>query len=421
MRARLPWNSTDSDGSGRDWSDTLRERLGWLESPLATYYLILGTTVALVVIGLVMVLSASSITSYQRTGSAFSDFQNQAMFAVIGVVAAFVASRIPVRVYRRFAGLFFLVALLLQALVMVPGIGKEVLGNRNWIGFGSFTVQPSEIAKLAMIFIVAVVLTNRRSRLYDLRYSVLPTVVYVALLTLLIMAGKDLGTTMVVGMIYLGLLWTAGVKGRLFLGLGLAALVFLPIAVMTSGNRTSRIKSWMQGCADQTLDGCLQQVHGTYALADGGLWGLGPGGSREKWQWLPEAHNDFIFAIIGEELGLPGTLAILALYVVFAYACYRLIAQSDDMFVRVCTGGILTWVSFQAIVNIGSVIGALPIVGVPLPFVSSGGSALVMSLVAAGVLLSFARQDPRAREALAAKPRLVGRTLAVLPNRKAQS
>lgn len=418
MTARTPWRE---DTSQDVWGERLRRRLGWLESPLATYYLLLSSSAMLVIFGLVMVLSASSVSSYMKGGSVFSQFTNQLIFAVIGFVAAVIFSRLPTSFLKRTAFLVFLVAVVLQAAVMIPGVGVEVLGNRNWIQLPGFRLQPSEIGKIALILVVALILNNRRSQLYDFKKSVLPTVLYAGLLAALVMAGHDLGTTMVLGVIYLGMLWAAGAKASWFAWLGLGIAVLLPVAVMTSGNRTSRIDAWLGGCDNIEVAACYQKIHGMYALADGGLWGVGPGASREKWGWLPEAHNDFIFAIIGEELGLPGTLAILALYLVFAYACYRLIAQSDDMFVRVATAGIMMWVCFQAVVNIGSVLGLLPIVGVPLPLVSAGGSALVMTLVGVGILLSFARREPRAAQALRAKPRLVRRTMAVLPNRKGRS
>ena len=401
--------------------DSIGARLAWLESPLATYYLILSSALLLVGIGLVMVLSASSVTAYVSTGSAFSKFKNQAIYGVLGLIVAFVISRLPLRVIKGLAGVGFLGALALQALTLVPGIGKTVNGNTNWIGFGSFQMQPSELGKVALCLVCAVVLENRRHELYSFRRSVLPVVAYCAVFLFVVMLGGDLGTTMVIGAMAVGMLWTAGAKGIYFALLGIGAAIFLPLAVLFSGNRTERIRTWWAGCTDSAVAGCYQQIHGSYALADGGLWGLGPGASREKWQWLPEAHNDFIFAIIGEELGLPGTLAILALYLVLAFACYRLIAKSDSMFVRVATGGIMAWLCVQAVINIGSVIGLLPIIGVPLPLVSYGGTALVVTLMGVGLLLAFARSEPAAAHAFATKPRRLRRTVAIMPNRKDRS
>lgn len=403
---------------GEDWADRLRRRLAWLESPLSTYYLLIGSAGMLTVMGLIMVFSASSVTSYMATGSSLTQVRNQAIFAVFGIVAAVVASRLPQRVLRRVALPVFLVSLALQSLVLVPQFALKQGGNTNWIHVGSFSMQPSETGKIAIILMTALILSNRRAALYDWRRAAVPPLLFTALLVVFVMIGGDLGTTMVLGSMVVGMLWTGGLPRKLF-GFLLAAIALgLPLAVLTSSNRTARISAWWTGCAGGRLDACYQQIHGTYALADGGLWGLGPGASREKWAWLPEAQNDFIFSIIGEELGLPGTLAVIFLYVVFAYACYRLIAQSKDMYVRVATAGVMTWICVQAIINIGSVLGLLPIIGVPLPFVSQGGSALVVALAGVGLLISFARSEPAAHAALQERPRRAARAVAVVPRRK---
>lgn len=408
-------------GNRKSLVDSIGARLAWLESPLATYYLILASTMLLVTIGMIMVLSASSVTAYVNTGSAFSKFKAQAFYGVIGLGIAFIISRLPLRVIKGLSGLAFIVALGLQFLTLVPGIGKTVNGNTNWIGFGGFTMQPSELGKVALCLVSALVLENRRHEMYSFRRSVLPVCLYCGIFIGVIMIGGDLGTSLVIAAMAIGMLWTAGAKTIYFVLVGLAMTVLLPVAVMMSNNRTARIRTWLSGCDDATVDGCYQQVHGAFALADGGLWGLGPGASREKWQWLPEAHNDFIFAIIGEELGLPGTLAILALYLVFAYACYRVIAKSESTFIRVATGGIMAWMCVQALINIGSVIGLLPIIGVPLPLVSYGGTALVVTLMGVGLLLAFARQEPAAAAALSQSPRRARRSVAIVPQRKERS
>jgi len=202
----------------------------------------------------------------------------------------------------------------------------------------------------------------------------------------------------------------------LLAGAGSAALA--AAMVVTSANRMGRIKDWIGGGCVDTHGSCWQTTHGQYALADGGWWGVGLGASREKWSWLPAAHNDFIFAIIGEELGLPGTLVIIGLFGLLAFACYRLVLRSDDFFVRVATAGGMVWILTQAVINIGGVIGLLPVIGIPLPLVSSGGSALMATLFALGMLLSFARNEHGCREALAARPSVVRRSLAVMPMRR---
>jgi cell division protein FtsW len=371
----------------------------------------------LVVIGLVMVLSASSVTSYQATNSSFTVFFNQLRYAVVGVIGAWVASRLSLTTWKRLAVPMLVVAICLQSLVFVPSLGVRVNGNRNWIHFAGQQVQPSEFAKVALILFGAAVLTKKRRNLGKFMHVAVPLVFPAGgLLLLLVLGGGDLGTGLVLLAILAGMLFVAGVPARMFFLAGAGSAALAATLALTSANRMGRIHSWLAGCTDPTK--CFQTIHGQYALADGGWWGVGLGASREKWSWLPEAHNDFIFAIIGEELGLPGTLVIIALFGLLAFSCYRLVLRSDDFFVRVATGGVMVWVLVQAVINIGSVIGLLPVIGVPLPLVSSGGSALMATLFALGMLLSFARNEPGCREALAARPGVVRRSLAVMPTRR---
>jgi cell division protein FtsW len=384
---------------------------------VTTYYLLLGATTMLLIIGLVMVLSASSVTSYQATNSSFTVFFNQLRYAVVGVIGAFVASRLSLVTWKRVAVPVLAVAILLQSLVFVPSLGVRVNGNRNWIHIAGQQVQPSEFAKLALVLFGAAVLTRKRHNLDRYLHVAVPLVFPAgAVLLMLVLGGGDLGTSLVLLAILAGMLFVAGVPARMFLLVGSGSAALAATLAMTSPNRMGRIHSWLAGCVDPNR--CFQTIHGQYALADGGWWGVGLGASREKWSWLPEAHNDFIFAIIGEELGLPGTLAILALFGLLAFACYRLVLRSDDFFVRVATAGVMVWILAQAAINIGSVIGLLPVIGVPLPLVSSGGSALMATLFGLGMLLSFARNEPGCREALAARPGVVRRSLAVMPTRR---
>lgn len=385
-----------------------------MESPTAPYYLLLGATSLLTAFGLIMVLSASSVTSFQSSGSSYTVFMNQLTFAVIGVVVAFVASRLKVSWWKRLALPAYGVAVLAQILVFT-GLGVSRLGNQNWIAVGGVTAQPSEFGKLALILIASGILTLKRKRLLEARHVIIPLVPVTLLFLALVMLGHDLGTALVLLGIIAAIMFVSGIRMRFFAGAAVAAAAAVTVFVMTSGNRTGRIDAWLGTCVSSTTPGCWQKTHGTYALADGGWFGVGLGASREKWSWLPEAHNDFIFAVIGEELGLPGTITVLALYAAIAYACYRLIATSKDFFVRLATTGVMAWIILQAVVNIASVIGLLPIIGVPLPLVSSGGSALVMNLLGLGMVLSFARNEPECKAALAQRPKLVGRTRAVLP------
>ena len=419
--SQWPRSSAASDGTDPAAGSSIwRRALRWLErleSPVTTYYLLLGATTMLLIIGLVMVLSASSVTSYQATNSSFTVFFNQLRYAVVGVIGAFVASRLSLVTWKRVAVPVLAVAILLQSLVFVPSLGVRVNGNRNWIHIAGQQVQPSEFAKLALVLFGAAVLTRKRHNLDRYLHVAVPLVFPAgAVLLMLVLGGGDLGTSLVLLGILAGMLFVAGVPARMFLLVGSGSAALAATLAMTSPNRMGRIHSWLAGCVDPNR--CFQTIHGQYALADGGWWGVGLGASREKWSWLPEAHNDFIFAIIGEELGLPGTLAILALFGLLAFACYRLVLRSDDFFVRVATAGVMVWILAQAAINIGSVIGLLPVIGVPLPLVSSGGSALMATLFGLGMLLSFARNEPGCREALAARPGVVRRSLAVMPTRR---
>ncbi len=387
----------------------------WLRSPTAPYYLILVTASALVSIGLVMVLSASSVRAYAETGNSWGVFVEQLTFAGAGVVMAWVLSRLSVRWWKRLAVPALILGIALQALVFSP-LGGDFQGNRNWIFIGGRSVQPSEFAKLALVIFGAAVLARKRAVIGQLAHAVIPFIFPgAAVLIGLVIAGKDLGTAMILVAIAGGMLFVAGLPVRWFGVVGVLAAAGVAFLAAGSANRMQRIETWLgDTCTNPQVDGCFQKVHAEYALADGGWWGVGLGASREKWSLLPEPHNDFILAIIGEELGLPGSLLVLALFAILAYACFRIVAASDDPFVRLATSGIMIWLVAQACMNIGSVIGMLPIIGVPLPLVSSGGSALVAALMAIGVLLAMARTLPGCSAALAGRPSVLRRTLATV-------
>lgn len=393
--------------------------LGRLDSPVTSYYVLLSVSVVLVVIGLIMVLSASSVKSLveSHNGTPYLYFRKQLLFALLGSVVMLVASRVPVRIWKALALPILGVGVFCQVLVFSP-LGFGFQGNRNWIALGPMTLQPSEFAKIGIILVGAALLSAKRRSLGRLRHVLVPFVVPVAAVPLMLtLAGSDLGTAMVMMAIVAALLFAAGVPSRMF-AYGAAGLAAALVAlVVTSPNRLGRFDVWL-GKDTDPYGAARQPLHGRYALADGGWWGVGLGASREKWQWLPEAHNDFIFAILGEELGLPGTLVMLGLFCVFALVCYRVVLRTDDLFVRIATAGIMAWVVVQALINIGAVIGLLPVIGVPLPLVSYGGSSLMTTMLALGILLSFARSEPGCAEALSARPSVVRRTIAVLPGRR---
>jgi cell division protein FtsW len=382
-------------------------RLARWDTPATTYYVLQGAVLILVGLGLVMVLSSSSVESLQANRSPFAVGRTQTAFAALGLLAMALASRVPVEVWRRTAPLAVLAALALELLVFVPGVGVSVGGNRNWFRVGAFTAQPSELGKVAVALWCAAVLSAKAKVLGSPRRWVVPVGLGVVPLVGVVLLGHDLGTVMVMLLVLVAALLVSGAPLR-FLGLALAGLF-----VVTSLNRMNRIKDFLSGSDSQALG--YQPQHGLWALASGGFTGVGLGGSRQKWDWLPEAHNDFIFAIIGEELGLLGALVVLGLFLVVAWACARVVRRSRDLFSKIVVGAVLAWVTGQAAVNIGVVIGLLPVVGLPLPLISYGGSALVCTLGALGIVLSCARGVPGARAALRARPGLVRRSLAVVP------
>ncbi|MEU8589863.1 putative lipid II flippase FtsW [Streptomyces sp. NPDC048664] len=387
-----------------------RARRAW-DRPLTAYYLIFGGSLLITVLGLVMVYSASQITALQMSlpGSYF--FRKQFLAACIGAVLLFAASRMPVRLHRALAYPILASAVVLMALVQVPGIGVAVNGNQNWISLGgSFQIQPSEFGKLALVLWGADLLARKQEKrlLTQWKHMLVPLVPMAFLLLGLIMLGGDMGTTIILTAILFGLLWLAGAPTRLFTGVLSIAVVLGAIAIKTSPHRLARLNCI--GATDPGQgDQCWQAVHGIYALASGGIFGSGLGASVEKWGQLPEAHTDFIFAVTGEELGLVGTLSVLALFAALGYAGIRVAGRTEDPFVRYAAGGVTTWIIAQAVINIGAVLGLLPIAGVPLPLFSYGGSALLPAMFAIGLLIAFARDEPGARAALAMRQPRFGR------------
>ncbi|MHA7277707.1 putative lipid II flippase FtsW [Arthrobacter sp. HLT1-21] len=366
----------------------------------ASYYMILGSALALTAIGLMMVLSASSVEAIAEGTSEFDLFLRQAIWAAGGLVLMLLLSRFGARTYRLLAWPVLGVAIVLLMLVLV--IGVNINGNQNWIQIGGFTMQPSEPAKLALAIWLASVLARKGRLVRNWKHAMIPALPLGGLPIGLVLLGGDLGTVIILMMILAAALFFAGAPMKMFTIAGIAGIAGALVMVLVSGNRSDRISAWLRINCDDGRDLCLQSDNGLFALASGGWWGVGIGQSRQKWNWIPEAHNDFIFAIIGEEFGLIGTLVVVALFGILAVATIRVARRYTDPFVRILLGSILVWLIGQAFVNIGMVTGVLPVIGVPLPFISYGGSALTFTLAAVGVLLSFARKMPPAPAADAA-------------------
>ncbi|WP_067967402.1 putative lipid II flippase FtsW [Nocardiopsis trehalosi] len=400
------------DGRGRL---RLREVPQLLDRPLTSYYLILGSSGLLITLGLTMVLSSSMVDSYTETGSAFSLFQKQVVAAAVGLPLLVLASHLPIRMFRivGYPAMLVSVALLLVTVFRGEEYGY---GAVRWLEVGGLTIQASEPAKLAFALWGANVLARRveLKQMVEWRQLLIPLLPGCGTLVLLVLLGTDLGTTFVLLSTFLALLWVVGAPGRLFVGMiGLVASLG-GIMIAVEPFRMARVTSFLNPEADPSGSG-FQLLHGLYALGTGGLFGVGIGGSREKWGFLPHPESDFIFAIIGEELGLIGTLLVVGLFGVLGYAGLRVAARVRDPFVRLAAAAVTAWIVIQALVNIGTVVGLLPITGIPLPLVSAGGSSLIPTMVGLGILLAFAKSEPDARRVLAARgPGRVQRALSWL-------
>jgi cell division protein FtsW len=395
-------------GLGPSTVAVARDRLAtwsaFLDRPLTSYYLIIGITALLLGLGLVMVLSTSSVQDLAEGLPPYSDFKKQLLGALIGLPIMYLAARSSPRLFRAAAYPLLGVSILGLGLTLIPAVGRSAYGASRWIAVGPLQLQPSEFAKLALVLWGADLLARkeRLRQLEDWRHLLIPLLPGVGLLAMLVMAGDDLGTTFVLLVIFITLLWVIGTPGRVFGGmLALMGLVMLLLAV-TSAYRLKRLTGFVNPQGGP-MGPNMQGIQGKYAVGSGGLFGVGLGASGEKWGYVPESTSDFIFAIIGEELGLVGTLCVCLLYGGLAFAGLRVARRVQDTFSRLGAAAITAWVVMQAVVNIGAVIGVLPITGVPLPLVSAGLSSLLVTMVALGMLMSFARREPGAREALAAR------------------
>jgi cell division protein FtsW len=385
-----------------------RDRIGsWralLDRPLTSYYLVLGITVLLLGLGLVMVQSTASVADLSVGLSPYSDFKKQLRGAAVGLPLLWVAARSSPRLFRAFAYPLLALSVVGLSLTLIRGIGVSENGAARWIAIGGQQVQPSEIAKLALVVWGADLLArkDKLGLLTDWRHMLVPLMPGAAVLCLLVMTGDDLGTTFILLMIFLALLWVIGVPGRVFTGILVLMLLAMGLMIVTAQYRLGRLTGFL-GAQGSPTGPNMQRIQSQYAVGSGGIFGVGLGAGREKWGWVPESKDDFIFAIIGEELGLVGTLCVTFLYGGLAVAGLRIARRVPDTFARLAATAITVWIVIQAAVNIGVVIGIVPVVGVPLPLVSAGLSSLLVTLVALGMLMSFARLEPGAREALAAR------------------
>lgn len=362
--------------------------------PELPFYLILWSTVFLVALGLTMVLSASTVTSLQENGNSYSIFMRQFFFLIIGTAAAYWAYKVRGTVWLRIARISLTVSILTLLLPFVSFLGKDVKGNRNWIEFWGFTLQPSEFAKLGLILWCAYQLknidTNRNGS-----SSLLVLLPAIGVMALIILIQKDLGTALLILMIFIGILFIAGAPLKLFLSVFVTGIVISSVFVFSSPYRMDRFAALFDPFDERYYKfSGWQPAHSIMGLASGGLWGSGLGASKQKWANLAEAHTDFIFSVIGEELGLLGSLLVLGLYSALIYAIVRVALKTKDNFSRYATAAIACWFIAQVAINIGSATSLIPVIGVTLPFISYGGSSLLANLLAVGFVLGVARRTP---------------------------
>ncbi|HEV3472110.1 MAG TPA: putative lipid II flippase FtsW [Actinomycetota bacterium] len=349
------------------------------------------TTGALVVLGLIMILSASSVTSFATYGSSFLFFRKQLLWAVIGLVGFVFFARFDYRRLKGFGYLTYVGVVLLLLAVLIPGVGRVAGGSARWIGVGSFAIQPSEFAKLALVLFAADVFSRKDERtLKEFSHTALPMLPALAVLTVLVIAQPDLGTTVLLGLIGVGMLFVAGAPLRYIFPVGIAGAALAAVAAVVEPYRRARLLAFLDPWKDPLETG-YHTIQSLIALGSGGLFGVGLGASRQKWLYVPNAHTDFIYAILGEEMGLLGTVTVLGMFAFLIYLGIRVARTAPDRFGMLIAAGITIWIGSQALINMGAVTATLPVTGVPLPLVSFGGSSLVVSLVAMGIMTNIAR------------------------------
>jgi cell division protein FtsW len=384
-------------GSSKVRSNPLQKLVAWLQDNFRAesiyFYRLAGLTGFLVVFGLVMVLSSSSIDSLVANRDAYYIFSRQLLYAVIGLsVMMFIAS-LPINFIKRRVGLVLLIGFGLQ--LAVPFIGISVNGNTNWLSIAGFTLQPSEFLKLALIMYMGWFIANREYEVHDPKRVALPLIAVGGAAIFLVMAGGDLGTAVIFGFIIFGVLIISGAPIKTLAQVALAGVALAAIAAATSASRMARITAWLNPGSASSEAFNWQYEHGTWALAAGGIFGVGLGNSKMKWSWIPEVENDFIFAVIGEELGLVGALVVIGLFGLLVASLLRVMFRSTDTFARVASLGVVVWILSQSAVNLSVVLGLLPVLGVPLPLISAGGSSLIATLAGIGLVLAFEKDNHR--------------------------
>ncbi len=380
----------EDDDAQPTMRDQIRERraVRALNSSDRRAVLLVVPVVMLLIVGLGAMLSAASVVSIREFGDPLYYIKRQFVWVGLGLVALIVSTRIPYRLYRKLAQPIFIVAMVGLAATLV--IGDVRGGARRWIEVGPLTIQASEFAKLATVIVLSAVMAKKDRLLGSLAHFVLPVAAVLGVVSVLLMAQPDFGTTLLIGASAFAVLFASAAPLGYVVGLGGIAALLGMLGAFTMDYRRDRITGFLDPFADPLGTG-HQAVQSLVALGTGGWFGVGLGASRARWSFLPNAHTDFIFAIIGEETGLVGAGLVIVLFALFAAVGIRVALKAPDTFGRLLAVGIVAWLSFQALINVGGVVAVLPITGVPLPFVSSGGNAMIVSLAAVGILVNICR------------------------------
>ncbi|CAB4565407.1 unannotated protein [freshwater metagenome] len=380
-----------------------------MKRPVVNFYGVALPTILISILGLVMVFSASSVKALQDSGSSVAIVGRQALLFLVGLAIALFLFRAPFAFLKRMSTLSLVLSLIALALPQLPVIGKEVNGNVNWISIAGFTMQPSEFAKLGMILWLAGVLARHeelKERQAPMGPSALAAQILPGIIAMiaLILVGKDLGTALVFAAIAAGVLFVAGIQIRWFVAAIAALTLMAVVLILTQSNRIYRIKALLDPFSEEHYQNAgWQPAHSIMGLASGGIFGSGLGAGKQKWGNLAEAHTDFIFAVVGEEIGLLGTLTLLGLFAFLLLSMFKIALRSQTLLERFFVSGVALWFAIQIVVNIGSVTGLIPVIGVTLPLVSYGGSSLIATLAALGLVLGVAMRDPEVKSEITRK------------------
>ncbi len=394
---RIQPRTTSSRQLKKTRTNPLNNFKAWLQDNFRAesiyFYRLAGLTGFLVVFGLVMVLSSSSIDSLVANRDAYYIFSRQFLYALIGLALMLFIASLPLSFIRNRVGLVLIIGFGLQ--LAVPFIGISVNGNTNWLSIAGFTLQPSEFLKLALIMYMGWFISNREFEMDNPQRVLYPLLAVGGLAVLLVMFGRDLGTAVIFSFIIFGTLLMTGAPGKILGRLALLAVGLAAVATATSASRMARITAWLNPASASSDAFNWQFEHGTWALAAGGIFGVGLGNSKMKWSWIPEVENDFIFAVIGEELGLVGAMVVIGMFALLIASLIRVMLRAQSAFARVTTLGVVIWILSQSAVNIAVVLGVLPVLGVPLPLISAGGSSLIATLAGIGLVLAFEKDNHR--------------------------